>query len=159
MLFALHTATNAQEPEDIAPPPLKMLSKTEKAELSAKTEPKDRTVLALELMDARLHSAEKDRTDENFSLMYAELGGFHALMDNALDFLLRSGSGENKRLNSLKRYEIGLRTFIPRLEVIRRDLPASFEPYIKTLIRNVGDAREKAMAPFFSDTVISNSNQ
>lgn len=152
-LFA--AATPAQGPDDAAPPPIKMLSKSEKAELGAKTEPKQRTALALQLMDTRLRSAEKFRTDENYSLMYAELGGFHALLDNTLDFLLKASANEGKQLNNLKKFEIGLRTYIPRIETIRRDLPSNFDPYLKTLLKNIDSAREKAMAPFFSDTVIS----
>ena len=146
----------AQQPDDSAPPPLKMLSKTERTQLKDEVKPKNRTSLALELMNARLRSAEKYSTDENYSLMYAELGGFQALMDNTLAFLLRSDSDEGKQLNSLKKFEIGLRSFAPRIEAIRRDLPSNFEPYVKDLIRYVSEAREKAMQPFFSDTVISN---
>lgn len=156
IVFALNIAAPAQEPADVAPPPIKMLSKSEKAALAAKTEPKQRTALALELMDTRLKSAEKFRADENFTLMYAELGGFHALMDNTLAFLLRSGSNEGKQLNSLKKFEIGLRSYVPRVEIVRRDLPSNFDPYLKTLLKSIDAAREKAMAPFFSDTVISN---
>ena len=85
----MNGAASAQEPGDAEPPPIKMLSKTEKAELAAKTEPKQRTVLALDLMDERLKSAEKFRADENYTLMYAALGGFHALLDNTLDLLLK----------------------------------------------------------------------
>jgi len=146
----------AQGPDETAPPPLKMLSKSERAQLTEKTQLKERTALALELMDARLRSAEKFATDENYSLMYAELGGFQALMDNTINFLLKTNSDEGKQLNSLKKFEIGLRTFSPRVEAIRRDVPANFEPYIKNLIRYISDNREKAMKPFYSDTVISN---
>jgi hypothetical protein len=154
-LFIFASDAPAQGPDDIAPPPIKMLSKTEKADLAAKTEPKQRTTLALQLMDARLKSAEKFRTDENYSLMYAELGGFHALLDNTLDFLLKASSNEGKQLNNLKKFEIGLRSYIPRIETIRRDVPSNWDPYLKTLLKNIDSAREKAMAPFFSDTVIS----
>jgi hypothetical protein len=154
-LIALCCSVQAQEPDETAPPPLKMLSKTERGQLTAKAEPKERTSLALQLMEARLRSAEKFRTDENYSLMYAELGGFQALMDNTLDFLLRSNIAEGKRLNSLKRLEIGLRSFVPRVEEIRRETPANFEPYLKYLIKYIGDVREKAMQSFFSNTVVS----
>jgi len=147
---------SAQEQDDPAPPPIKLLSKSERTQLAEKHDTKERTSLTLQLMETRLHSAEKFRTDENYSLMYAELGGFHALMDNAIEFLV-ANSGEGKKLGSLKRFEITLRSFVPRLEAMRRDLPLNFDPYIKQLILDVGDAREKAMKPFFSDTVISNN--
>jgi hypothetical protein len=159
MLLLFTFAAFAQDPLDIAPPPIKMLSKSEKADISTKTDPKARTALALDLMSKRLAAAEKFRADENYTLMYAELGGFHALMDNTISFLLKANEREGKQLNSLKKFEIGLRGFTTRLEVVRRDLPSNFDPYLKTLLKNIDDAREKAMAPFFSDTVISNSQQ
>lgn len=155
LVFAI--AVFAQEPDDIAPPPLKLLSKTERADLASKTEPKDHTNLALQMMDTRLRSAEKYRTDENYSLMYAELGSFQALMDNALDFLLKSHTNEGRRLSSLKKYEIGLREFSPRIEGLRRELPYNFDPYLKALVKSIVDAREKAMEPFFSNNVVSNT--
>lgn len=130
------------------------MSKTEKSQLSAETEPKGRVNLALELMDARLKSAEKDRTNENYSVMYAELGGFNAIMDNTLEFLLHTKGNEGKRLNSLKKLDIGLREFVPRIEGIRRDSPLNFDPYLKKLLGYISDAREKAIAPFFSNTVV-----
>jgi hypothetical protein len=156
IILVLDFAAAAQYPADAAPPPIKMLSKSEKLDLNSRTDPKGRTELALELMDKRLKSAEKLRVDENYSLMYAELGGFHALMDDNLSFLLRSNSKEGKQLNSLKKFEIGLRTFVSRLESVRRDLPSNFDPYLKMLLKSIDEAREKAMAPFFSNTVISN---
>src|SRR5689334_18548693 len=47
------------EPQDGAPPPLKVLSKDEKTALEAETQPKNRTSLTLNLMETRLKSAEK----------------------------------------------------------------------------------------------------
>ena len=153
-----HVTIFAQDQDDVAPPPIKLLSKSERTQLAEKRDTKERTSLTLQLMESRLHSAEKLRTDENYSLMYAELGGFHGLMDNGLEFLL-ANSGEGKKLGALKKFEITLRSFLPRLEALRRDLPLNFDPYIKKLILDIGDAREKAMRPFFSDTVISNNFQ
>jgi hypothetical protein len=146
----------AQGPDETAPPPIKMLSKSERTQLSGTLQLKERTALALDLMDSRLRSAEKFTTDENYSLVYAELGGFQALMDNTINFLLKARSDEGKQLKSLKKFEIGLRTFSPRIEVIRRDVPPNFEPYLKDLIKYIADSREKAMQQFYSDTVIPN---
>ena len=146
----------AQGPDEIAPPPIKMLSKSERTQLSGTVQLKERTSLALDLMDSRLRSAEKFATNENYTLVYAELGGFQALMDNTINFLLKARSDEGRQLNSLKKFEIGLRAFSPRIEAIRRDMPANFEPYLKDLIKYIADNREKAMQQFYSDTVISN---
>jgi hypothetical protein len=157
LLLTLSGSLRAQEPtDDIPPPPLKMMSKSERSQLTDKTDVRERTNLALQFMDVRLKSAEKFRTDENYSLMYAELGGFHALMDNTLDFLLHTPVNEGKRLNSLKKFEIALREFTPRVEALKRDSPANFEPYLKSLLKNIDDARDKAVEPFFRNTATLN---
>jgi hypothetical protein len=144
-------------PTDAAPPPFKLISKSERSQLSAANEVKDHTVLALELMDTRLKGAERSLSNEDYQLMYAELGGFHALMDNTLGFLLRAGPHQGKVLSSLKRFEIALRSFVPRVESIRRELPYNFEPYVRNLLKYISQTREKAIEPFFSDTVTPNT--
>jgi hypothetical protein len=155
VFVAVSIASVAQAQDEPAPPPIKMLSKTERQQLKGQVKPKDRTNLALDLMDTRIRSAEKFAADENYSLMYAELGGFEALMDNALNFLLKSSVSEGKQLDNLKRLDIGLRKFIPRIETIRRDLPVSFDPYLRTVLKDLSQTREKAIQPFFSDSVVS----
>ncbi|MEP6847994.1 MAG: hypothetical protein ABI999_03995 [Acidobacteriota bacterium] len=147
----------AQEPlsdPDAAPPPIKVLSKEEKQALDAETEVRKHTSVALELMNKRLSNAESFNSAEHFEEMYRELGSFHALMDNALEFLTKKDTDSSKVLNNFKKLEIGLRTFQPRLETIRRDLSLRYEPYIRTLIRYIHEAREKAIAPMFGDTVV-----
>jgi hypothetical protein len=156
LLLSTASACFGQFQDEPAPPPIKMLSKTERSLLNDKPQLKERTSLALELMDARMRSAEKFCTDENYSLMYAELGGFQALIDNTLSYLLKAKGDEGKQLNSLKKFEIGLRGFTPRIEAMRRELPSNFEPYLKYLIGYVSETREKAIEPFFSNSVISN---
>jgi hypothetical protein len=153
LLLGTFISARAQEPSYAAPPPFKLLSKSEKQQLSSETEIGDRTKLAIALMDIRLKSAEKSHANEDFQVMYADLGGFQALMDNTIEFLTRSGTHQGKVLNNLKKFEIALRTFSPRVESIRRELPGNFEPYVKNLLKYISQTREKAMEPFFSDTV------
>ena len=141
---------------DAAPPPVRAMSKEEKSQLTHETDAKDRTKLALELMNIRLTRAEELNTKGDFSHMYNELGGFHALMDDTLDFLYESSRGRDGVLNNFKRFELGLRAFAPRLGVIRREIPLEFDPYLKSLIRYLRDARSKAVEPLFSDAVVPN---
>lgn len=143
----------AAQPESV-PPPTKVISKTEKADLEAKTDEKDRTVFALALMDGHLKQAEKFVADQDYYNLYVELGAFHYLMDNTLDFLLRHNNGSSRMRNNLKRYEIGLRGFTPRLELIRRELPERYEPYVFKLLKYLRETRTKAIEPLFGDTVI-----
>jgi hypothetical protein len=133
---------------DIAPPPLKLLSRDEREKLNAVADLKKRSQLALDLMDARLKTSETLWNESRYEEMYAQLGGFHAIMDDTVRFLVRQPDNA-KTLYSLKRFEIGLRGFIPRLQAIRSQLPYSFDPYVKSLIQYISEARDKATAPFF----------
>ena len=144
--------------DDLAPPPLKLLSQDEKTRLSAETEVKRRTKLALEFMDARLKRAEALHTSESYDEMFTQLGAFHGLMDNMLEFLNKSDKDSGKVLNNFKRLEIGLRSFMPRLQMIHSDVPIRYEQYVRNLIRSVRTARARAIEPLFDDTVLPEKN-
>ena len=143
-----------EELQTIAPPPLKILSKAEKAELDAETDVKQHTKLALQLMDARLLKAENLNAREDYRDMFTELGKFHALVDNTIRFLKAKDSDSGKILNNFKRIELSLRKYITRLELIRRELPSKYEFYVRNLVKYIRDARTKAIEPFFDDTVV-----
>ena len=157
-ISSANSPVNAQKviiPDDAVPPPLKIITKEEGNKLSAETKIKKRTKLSLELMDIRMISAENFAGKKQYVEMFKELGRFHALVDNALDFLNKNNKGRKKILNEYKRFEIGLRPFLPRLELIRRELPAKYEYYVRGLAIKVRDARSKAVAPMFGDSVVS----
>jgi hypothetical protein len=139
---------------DAAPPPVRAMSKGERSQLVTENGVKDRTKLALELMNARLTRAEEFNAKGDFTQMYNELGGFHALMDDTLDFLYGNSKSRDSVLNNFKRFELGLRKFGPRIGVIRREIPTEYDPYLKSLIRYLRDARTKAVEPLFADTVV-----
>jgi hypothetical protein len=146
---------NAQEvQQDTEPPPLKVISKEEREKLFEVTKLKERTKLVLELMDVRLGNSEDLFAKKQFPEMFKELGRFHALVDNGLAFLRKNDDGKGKVLDGYKRFEIGLRAFLPRLEIIRRELPLNYEFYVRTLMKNVSDARKNAVDPQYSDTVV-----
>lgn len=157
-VFCFTDASAQEEPKDSAPPPLKILFKEEKTQLEGEENIKKRTKLALELMEARLKKAEELNSQNSYNAMFTELGGFHALMDNTLNFLNRNDNGGGKVLNNYKRMELSLRSFIARLEVIRRELPLKYEFYVRGLIKKVRDARTKAVEPLFDDSVVPNGN-
>lgn len=157
LLFFTCSAAAQQNDLKEVPPPIKALSKEEKSALEAQTDVKKRTLLTLELMDARLLKAEDFKTKEEYRRMFDELGGFHALMDNTLDYLKRNNTGSGKVLNNFKRIEINLRKNINRLELIRRDLPTEYEPYVGRLIKLVREARSRAVEPLFGNTVLDDN--
>jgi len=136
-----------------APPPVKVLSHTERSQLDSKQDLKERTKLALALMSTRLSKAEELNVKSEFTEMYNELGSFHALMDDTLEFL-ENAPRRDKTLDNLKRFEMTLRSFAPRLGLIRRELPSEYDHYVKSLIRYLRDARSKAIEPLFGDSVV-----
>lgn len=144
---------SAQSDEDVvgsALPPLKFMSDSERSQLDAENDAKKRTVLALDLMDKRLTNAEKLFDQSDFEMMYKELGSFHALMDDTLQYLDLQGNTK-KVLYNYKRFEIGLRKLAPRIQLLRREIPTEYDPYLKSLVRYVRDAREKAVEPLFGN--------
>ena len=155
--FLLSVPSFAQEeqPQFTAPPPLKAISKEEKSQLNAETNVKRHTKLALELMSVRLTSAENFNNQQQYTQMFNELGGFHALVDDTLDYLRSHDTDSGKVLNNFKRLEMSLREFAPRLELIRRDLPLKYELYVRKLIIYMREARTKAVEPLFSNSVVS----
>ncbi len=139
---------------DVAPPPMKLLPKEEEDRLNRSRDIGARTKLALTMMDGRLAEAESQNKKENYEEMFRELGHFHALVDNSLDFLNENNTGRGKVLDNFKRLEIGLRKFIPRLEAVRRELPLKYEDYVRKLMIRIRDARTKATEPLFGETVV-----
>lgn len=161
--FLLFSAAAAwsQPPEDLsqtAPPPAKTLSKEEKDLLNSQPDSKKYTKAALELMEIRMKRAEEADTRDDFEAMFIELGAFHALMDHSLDFLLKKHSDGKKAFNDFKRYELGIRGFSPRMEMLRRDLPIKYEYYVRVLMKYLREARSKAIDPMFADSVVRDKN-
>ena len=152
--FSLITAFAQDEQGEIAPPPLKIISKDERTLLAAKLDIKDRTKLSLELMSLHLGAAEKQNSSQDFDGMFRDLGAFQALMDDSLDFLRKRDTGSGKVLDNFKRLELGLRGFSPRIETIRRELPQRYDVYVRKLMGYVREARTQATEPLFDDTVL-----
>ena len=143
-------------PADVAVPPLKFLSSDEKKLLEGEKDIKKRTKLSLEFMEARIIKSEKLLVDNSFKDSLNELGGFHAVLDNELDYLVKQNDRSNKFDNFFKNFEIYLRKQVPRLESIRREMPIKYGYYVGKIMKAVREARAKAVEPLFDDTVVPN---
>ena len=157
LLFTVHcslfTAASAQD-DELAPPPLRTITKEERASLEAQSNVKARTQLALGYMNDHLVAAEALNSRQAYDAMFRELGGFQGLLDNTLVHLIAADKKNSKVLDNLKRFEISLRGFMPRLEAIHRELPFRYEDYVRRLVAFVRNARTKALDPMFADTVV-----
>jgi hypothetical protein len=147
-------ATAQDDPPETAPPPIKIVSKDERSRLDVKNDIKDRTKLAVEMMQVRIAAAQKMVEMRNFEGMYIELGHFHGLMDDTLEFLNKRDNGSGKVLDNFKRLELALRALAPKIEVMRRELPIKYDPYVRKLMGYLRQARAKATDSLFDDTVV-----
>jgi hypothetical protein len=150
-------ATAFAQPEEeleIAPPPIKAISKEESQQLESEPNVKKHTQLALSLMEARLKTAETQTTESNYPEALKTLGGFQILLEKTLGFLSKNDKENDKVQNNFKRLELSLRAQVSRLEILRRAMPSRFAYYVQKLIKAVRDARSKAVEPLFGDSVV-----
>lgn len=140
-----------QSIDDDIPPPMRVISKDERDKLSTVSGEKARVKLALELMDTRIKLAEDALAKTDFNRVHRELGGFHFLMDDALRHLVRNDTGNSASGNNFKRFEITLRTFSPRIELLRREVPINYEPYILIVLKRLREVRTRAVEPLFGN--------
>lgn len=157
--MAFGVSADAQENllTDIVPPPLPIVSKGEGDQLNLQTDTKKRTELSLTLMQSRLVKAETFSNEKRYKESLDELGGFQAIMSDAMVYLNKHNSGSGKVLSSFKRFEITLRGFVPRLEVVRRLMPEKFAYHVGQLMKSVRKARSNAVEPLFDDSTNGNN--
>ncbi|MGI8555189.1 MAG: hypothetical protein ACR2LT_02380 [Pyrinomonadaceae bacterium] len=148
------SAQDDQPPKDAAPPPMRIIPKDERKLLNDERDIKKRTQLALNLMETHLLKAEELGSQNKFQDSLFELGNYNAIRKNALDFLNSRDDHGNKVDNNFKRLEIGLRKTVPRLEILRREMPFNYGYYVRELQKFVRDTRAKALEPLFDDTVV-----
>ena len=136
------------------PPPIKTLSRSERAMLDAERSKSKRTKLAVSLMNSRLRKAEELTAATAYRAAYFELGVFEGLMDRTLAELLKVTRMTDRDLNDLKDFEIALRGFTPRVELLRREAPTAYEGYVAALLKSIREARAEAVKPMFGDSVV-----
>jgi hypothetical protein len=148
--------THAQSEDESGefPPPLKSLSKNEERLLDDERNISRRTTAALRLMELRLKKAEELSAATAYRAMFFELGAFHGLMDRTLDDLKRNNRRSSRDLENFKKLELALRSFTPRVEIMRREAPPRFENYVAELLKAMRDSRTEAVQPMFSDAIL-----
>lgn len=155
-VFPIVAQTDEDFFPEFRPTPKIEISEDEKKALEAEKDIKKFTGLVIDLMETRLKKAEDLTTRESFREMLEELGGFHALMNLAIESLTKKNVRRGKMLDNLKRFEMALRAFTPRIELIRRESPERFDAYIFKLLRSLRATRARAIESFYTDTVVPN---
>jgi len=158
--FSFTTSAAAQNRDllDSAPPPLLIASKDELARILAPRDNDDKAKLSLDSLETHLANAEASNAAGDLDAVYTELGRFCAVMQRTLSALLVYDSSGHQDLRALKRYDIGLRKFVRRLENLRGELPASHEGFAVKTIHYLQDTRDAALKPMFADNVVAVPN-
>lgn len=146
----------AQDPpvqQLIAPPPLRIISRAERAKLDAEGDSKTRLRETIALADAHLAKAQEHTTQHDYDSAAKELGNYGALLDNALAFLRPMSRDGNKTRDLYKRLELALREHGPRLTAMRRTTPLEYAVWIKEVEDFARKGRTEALNSFYGHTV------
>jgi hypothetical protein len=156
------TAVSGQEPrgqDQTAPPPLKVITSRERAQLNETKDPKARLKVTLELCDAHLTNAANQTSQHEFDNAAAEAGMYWALMEDLFTFLGSVQRDNNKTRDLYKRLELVLRSYGPRLALMRRGTPAEYAVWIKEIEEFTRKGRTQALNSFYGHTVIRDGPQ
>ncbi len=155
-------AVRAQEPalqQLTAPPPLKVVSREERARIDATKDAKARIRATIELADARLAKAELLTGQHDYEDAQGELGKYGALIEDALNFLSPMVRDRDKTRDLYKRLELTLRAHGPRLTAMRRSTPLEYAVWIKELEDFARKGRTEALNSFYGNTVVREPQQ
>lgn len=149
-------AVQAQDPpvqQLTAPPPPKVISREDRAQLDATKDAKARIRTTIELGESHLAKAELLTGQHEYENSTAELGRYAALIEDALNFLSPMSRDRNKTRDLYKRLELALRAHGPRLTAMRRITPLEFAVWIKELEDFARKGRTEALNSFYGHTV------
>ncbi|MGI8732889.1 MAG: hypothetical protein ACR2LM_06260 [Pyrinomonadaceae bacterium] len=152
------TAANGQETpvaqQPSAPPPVKLISKEDRARVDSAKDIKARLRTTIELAEGHLSDAEARTTQEDYDAASAALGKYRALIEDALNSLNLLSRDHNKTRDLYKRLELALRAQGPRLTAIRRTTPLEYAVWVKELEEFARRGRTDALNSFYGNTVI-----
>ena len=149
-------ALHAQDPaaqQLTAPPPLKIVSREERARILGAEDSKARLRTTIEFAELHLAKAEVLTSENNFESATGELGKYEALIEDALNYLSPMVRDKNKTRDLYKRLELALRAHGPRLTAIRRSTPLEYAVWIKALEEFARKGRTEALNSFYGHTV------
>jgi hypothetical protein len=150
-------AVNAQDsrsPQHTAPPPLKIITRTERAQLNEAKDEKARVKLTIELAETHLANVESKTALQQYDAAAAEAGMYWALFEDVLRFMKRAERDNNKKRDLYKRLELALRAHGTRLSAVRRTTPSEYAVWIKDLEDFARSSRTEALNSFYGHTVI-----
>ena len=163
LLFAIASLSVLAQPEshsqETAPPPLKIISRLERAQINETKDAKARVKLTIELAEDHLTHAENKTTASDFDAAALAAGKYWALVEDVFAFLKTLKSDSNKTRDLYKRVELTLRAHGPRLGSIRRSTPTEYAVWIKEIEDFARKGRTEALNSFYGQTVVHDRQQ
>ena len=167
LAFVFLPSVNAQDPQPLptaqpsptplmAPPPFKMIVKDERMQIEqASRDASKRLKLTIDFAAIHLGVAEQHTSQANFEAAQTEVGMYHALIENAAEFMSTFKRDSNKTRDLYKKLELALRSHGPRLTAMRRTTPLEFAVWIKQVEDFARKLRTEALNSFYGHTVVS----
>jgi hypothetical protein len=163
LVWAIASMTALGQPEtrhqDTAPPPLKVISRADRAQIDEAKNAKARVKVTLELADTHLASSESETAQQNFDGAAAAAGRYWALVHDVFEFLKTMNRDNDKTRDLYKRVELSLRAHGPRLSAIRRGTPVEYAVWMKEIEDLARKGRTEALNSFYGHTVVQDRQQ
>ena len=162
LLLFVYLPANAQDAQPsptplTAPPPFKLIVKEERTEIDNTRDPQKRLKTTIEFAGGHLLRAEQHTAREQYEAASAEVGMYHALIEDLLKFLSSTKRDNNKTRDLYKRLELALRADGPRLTAMRRSTPLEYAVWIKQVEDFARQGRTEALNSFYGHTVVRDS--
>ncbi|MEP6920215.1 MAG: hypothetical protein ABI967_03740 [bacterium] len=137
-----------------SPPPLKIILKQDRLQLDGARDAKTRVRVTMELAESHLGNAEGRTNQQDFEGASAELGKYHALLENVMKYLDPLSRDQTKTRDLYKHLELSLRAQGPRLTAIRRITPLEYAVWVKQIEAFARKGRTDALNSFYGHTVM-----
>jgi hypothetical protein len=141
-------------PQLPTPPPMRFVSHDERSQISAAKDPKARLRVTIELAETHLFRAEGFTGQKIYDQASAEVGCYLGLIENARQMLASLTRDKNSTRDLNRRFDIALRSQVPRLAVMRRTTPAAYAVHLKTAEDFARDTRTEALESFYGESVL-----
>ena len=137
-----------------APPPMHIVTRTDRSELDTTRDPKARLRTTMSLADDHLKRAETLTEQKKYEAASSELGCYLGLMDDLRAFIASMNRDKSATRDLYRHFEISVRAHIPRIAIMRRTTPVDYATRLKDAEEYIKDAREEALDSFYGQTVL-----
>ncbi|HBB98571.1 MAG TPA: hypothetical protein DC054_24575 [Blastocatellia bacterium] len=153
-LLSTSGAAQPQMPRLPAPPPLRLVSRSERSQLDEARDAKARLHATIALAEDHLMHAENFTEQKKFDEASAEVGSYIGLIGDLRDYISKLNHDKTSTRDICRHLEMDVRPHLPRLAVIRRTTPVSYSLYIKEAEEFIKDTRAEALDSFYGHSVL-----